>query len=185
MSTPEVDTTIQASEPQEVEQFNDPTQIVYPPHIQKFQDKMDFMKQRLLANKKEADETLNDFKQLERAFEKAIKKMVKKSSKPKKPRKPSGFALPVPVSVELCEFMGLEPGTHIPRTDVTKRLMTYISDNKLQNPEKKSIIIPNEPLLRILGDEVKDVLLTHFTIQKYINKHFLKRQPEALANTTV
>ena len=175
----------QPSENNATEQLNEIAQIVYPPHIQKFQDKMDFMKQRLLANKKEADETLNDFKQLERAFEKAIKKMVKKSSKPKKPRKPSGFALPVPVSAELCEFMGLEPGTHIPRTDVTKRLMTYISENKLQNPEKKSIIIPDDPLLRILGNEVKDVLLTHFTIQKYINKHFLKRQPtdsEVVAN---
>jgi chromatin remodeling complex protein RSC6 len=65
--------------------------------------------------------------------------------------------------------------------------MTYISENNLQNPEKKSIIIPNEPLLRILGDEVKDVLLTHFTIQKYINKHFLKRQPspEVVANVAV
>jgi chromatin remodeling complex protein RSC6 len=177
MSTPEIDTTTIQETVQEPNQNDDPTQVVYPPHIQKFQDKMDFMKQRLLSNKKEADDTLNDFKQLERAFEKAIKKMVKKSSKPKKPRKPSGFALPVPVSTELCEFMGLEPGTHIPRTDVTKRLMTYIAENKLQNPEKKSIIIPNEPLLRILGDEVKDVLLTHFTIQKYINKHFLKRQP--------
>ena len=155
----------------------DSTQPVFPPHIQKLQDKMDFMKQRLLTNKKEADDTLSDFKQLEKVFEKAIKKMAKKGSKPKKPRKPSGFALPVPVSAELCEFMGLEPGSHIPRTDVTKRLMTYISENNLQNPEKKSIIIPNEPLLRILGDEVKDVLLTHFTIQKYINKHFLKRQP--------
>jgi chromatin remodeling complex protein RSC6 len=187
MSTPEIDTTNPMQESVQEPDQNDPTQIVLPPHIQKFQDKMDFMKQRLLSNKKEADDTLNDFKQLERAFEKAIKKMVKKSSKPKKPRKPSGFALPVPVSAELCEFMGLEPGTHIPRTDVTKRLMTYISENKLQNPEKKSIIIPNEPLLRILGDEVKDVLLTHFTIQKYINKHFLKRQPvaEPVANTAV
>ena len=167
--------TMQVSE----QVMEDATQIVYPPHIQKFQDKMDFMKQRLLLNKKEADDTLADFRQLEKAFEKAIKKMVKKSSKQKKPRKPSGFALPVPVSAELCEFMGLEPGSHIPRTDVTKRLMAYIAENKLQNPEKKSIIIPNEPLLRILGEEVKDVLLTHFTIQKYINKHFLKRQPEA------
>ena len=161
-------------------QTNDLTQIVYPPHIQKFQDKMDFMKQRLLANKKEAEDTLADFRQLEKAFEKAIKKMTKQSNKQKKPRKPSGFALPVPVSVELCDFMGVEHGSHIPRTDVTKYLMKYISENKLQNPEKKSIFIPNDPLLRILGDEVNDVVLTHFTIQKYINKHFLKRQPEAV-----
>jgi hypothetical protein len=153
--------------------------VVYPPHVQKFLDKMDLMKQRLLTNKKEADDTLAEFRQLEKVFEKAVKKLVKKSTKSKKPRKPSGFALPVPVSTELCEFMGLEPGSHGPRTDVTKRLMKYISENNLQNPEKKSVIIPNEPLLRILGDEVKDIVLTHFSIQKYINKHFLKRQPVA------
>ena len=176
MSTLEENITVQIDEPKVVEPINEVIPITYPPHIQKLQDKMDFMKQRLLANKKEAEDTLSEFKQFERVFEKAIHKIVKKSSNPKKPRKPSGFALPVPVSEELCEFMGLEHGSHIPRTDVTKRLMTYISENKLQNPEKKSIIIPDGPLLRILGDEVKDVLLTHFTIQKYINKHFLKRQ---------
>jgi chromatin remodeling complex protein RSC6 len=173
MSTTEDNTTMPVVE----DAVGDSAPIVYPPHIQKFQDKMDFMKERLLSNKKRADETLADFRQLEKAFEKAVQKMVKKSSKQKKPRKPSGFALPVPVSAELCEFMGLEPGSHVPRTDVTKRLMTYIAENKLQNPEKKSIIVPDEQLLRILGEEVKDVLLTHFTIQKYINKHFLKRQP--------
>lgn len=158
-----------------LEEDHDPVCVKYPPHIQKLQDSMDFMKQRLLANKKEADNTLSDFKQLEKAFEKTLKKLAKNSSKTKKPRKPSGFALPVPVSNELCNFMGIEEGSHIPRTVVTKKLMTYISENKLQNPEKKSIIIPNEALFKLLGDEVKDVMLTHFTIQRYINKHFLKR----------
>lgn len=171
------ETTIDNITPAENTVGDESDAVVYPPHIQKFLDKMDLMKQRLLTNKKEADDTLAEFRQLEKVFEKAVKKLVKKSTKSKKPRKPSGFALPVPVSTELCEFMGLEPGSHVPRTDVTKRLMKYISENNLQNPEKKSVIIPNEPLLRILGDEVKDIVLTHFSIQKYINKHFLKRQP--------
>jgi chromatin remodeling complex protein RSC6 len=173
-----------SEQPESTLEVSEPVAIVYPLHIQKFQDKMDFMKQRLLANKKEADDTLSDFRQLEKAFEKAIKKMSKQSSKQKKHRKPSGFALPVPVTDELCDFMGLERGTHIPRTEVTKKLMTYISENKLQNPEKKSVIVPNDPLLRLLGDEVKDVLLTHFTIQKYINKHFLKRQVVSVETVT-
>lgn len=171
------ETTIDNIAPAENTVGDESDAVVYPPHIQKFIDKMDLMKQRLLTNKKEADDTLTEFRQLEKVFEKAVKKLVKKNTKTKKPRKPSGFALPVPVSTELCEFMGLEPGSHVPRTDVTKRLMKYISENNLQNPEKKSVIIPNEPLLRILGDEVKDIVLTHFSIQKYINKHFLKRQP--------
>jgi chromatin remodeling complex protein RSC6 len=53
--------------------------------------------------------------------------------------------------------------------------MKYIDDNNLKNPEKKTIIIPDEKLMKLLGDECKDVNLTHFTIQKYINKHFISK----------
>lgn len=90
----------------------------------------------------------------------------------KKPRKPSGFQLPVLISDELCHFLEIEKGSVLPRTEVTKYLIRYISDNNLANPEKKTQIIPDEKLLQLLGNDVDLSKLTRFTIQKYMNCHF-------------
>lgn len=70
--------------------------------------------------------------------------------------------------------MEKEPGTQIARTDVTKKLTEYITSNKLQNPENKKQIIPDAKLMSLLGEDAKDVFLTHFTMQKYMNRHFEK-----------
>lgn len=90
----------------------------------------------------------------------------------KKPRKPSGFQLPVLISDELCHFLEMEKGSMLPRTEVTKRLITYISEKKLVNPEKKTQIIPDDKLSKLLGNNVDYPNLTRFTIQKYMNCHF-------------
>jgi upstream activation factor subunit UAF30 len=142
--------------------------------IEKLNTKMCAIKDKIVANKREADELSNEFKQLEKSVEQVISKIVKKSQKPKKTRKPSGFALPVKVTPELCTFMGLAPDATVARTDVTKFLMKYINDKGLKNPEKKSIIVPDASLAALLGPEAQNVTITHFTIQKYINRHFLR-----------
>lgn len=90
----------------------------------------------------------------------------------KKPRKPSGFQLPVLISDELCDFLTIERGSMLPRTEVTKYLIKYISENNLINPEKKTHIIPDEKLLNVLGNDVDLPNLTRFTMQKYMNCHF-------------
>ena len=90
----------------------------------------------------------------------------------KKPRKPSGFQLPVLISDELCDFLTIERGSMLPRTEVTKYLIKYISENNLINPEKKTHIIPDEKLLHVLGNDVDLPNLTRFTMQKYMNCHF-------------
>jgi len=150
---------------------------VYPSYIAKVIDKlntkMSAIKDKIVANKREADELSNEFKQLEKSVEQVISKIVKNSQKPKKPRKPSGFALPVKVTPELCAFVGLAPDARVARTDVTKFLMKYINDKGLQNPENKSIIVPDTNLATLLGPQAQNMTITHFTIQKYINRHFL------------
>ena len=157
---------------------NEPTEPVYPAYIAKVMEKltikMTAIKDKITANKREADELSNEFKQLEKSVEQVISKIVKKSQKPKKTRKPSGFALPVKVTPELCAFMGLAADATIARTDVTKFLMKYIDDKGLKNPEKKSVIVPDAALAALLGPEAQNVTITHFTIQKYINRHCLR-----------
>lgn len=119
-----------------------------------------------------------------KCVEKTVKKElknIKRVSKPKIKNKkaPSGFAKPTKVTKELCEFMNRPDGTEIARTEVTKFLVQYIKENNLQeqNGETKNKIIPDEKLQSLLclnTDEAND--LTFFTIQKYMNKHFISKK---------
>jgi chromatin remodeling complex protein RSC6 len=101
-----------------------------------------------------------------------LKKIVTKNNN-KGNRAPSGFATPRKVTNELCNFMNKSNGTEIARTEVTKALIAYIKENKLENEQNSQFIYPDEKLKFLLdikdGDE-----LTYFNIQKYMNKHFIK-----------
>jgi chromatin remodeling complex protein RSC6 len=105
-----------------------------------------------------------------------LKKIVDKN-KNKGNRTPSGFATPRKVTNELCNFMNKSYGTEIARTEVTKALIAYIKENKLENENNSKFIYPDEKLKFLLdikdGDE-----LTYFNIQKYMNKHFIKNTIE-------
>jgi len=109
---------------------------------------------------------------------KQVEKLVKqdkKKSKPTEPKvnkkRPSGFAIPMPISKELCEFMKESPETKIARTDVTKFLVKYIKDQNLEDPKNRRIIRPNESLSGILSAQPGDEI-TYFNLQTYINHHF-------------
>lgn len=139
---------------------------------EKIMAKIDELELALLANKKSAELAVLEM----RNFKKLIKKLKpQKNKKVLKPdRKPHGFAVPSVVSEELCHFMKVVPGTLVSRTNVTKQLTHYISENKLQNVDNKRQILPDAVLSSLLGDAAKDAYLTHFTIQKYMNHHFIK-----------
>jgi chromatin remodeling complex protein RSC6 len=112
---------------------------------------------------------------LEKNVKKQMKSMKKSvlKNKNKVIRKPSGFAKPCKVTKELCNFMNKNEGTEIARTDVTKALIKYIKENKLENEKNSKIIKPDNKLKYLL--EIKDEEeLTYFNIQKYMNKHFVK-----------
>ena len=113
-------------------------------------------------------------KVLEKNVKKQMKTLKKETTKNKNKgnRKPSGFAKPSKVTNELCEFMNKTEGTEIARTEVTKALCSYIKDNKLENKENSKIISPDNKLKMLLGIEDGQEL-TYFTIQKFMNKHFI------------
>ena len=112
-----------------------------------------------------------------RILEKNVKKEQKNHAKiiekkRKGNHKPSGFAKPSPVSDELCVFMQKEKGTHLARTEVTKYIINYIENQKLQDETNKTKIIPNQSLKNLLGVGDKDDV-TYFNIQKLMNRHFI------------
>lgn len=153
--------------------------IELPTTLLKISKKIVLLNERILNNKKEANEMYNEMKELEKLLERYMAGCVKKIRKDNepKPRKPSGFAAPTQVSDKLCDFMGRPHGDLISRTETSSFLSQYISKNGLISPEHKNIILPDEKLQDLLGEEARDQTITYFTIQKYMNKHFYKRVP--------
>ena len=134
-------------------------------------------------------DTINTFKSSMSALQTQIKYLEKgvkrelhqvhKTIKKKKTgnRKPSGFATPSPISKDLCKFMGIEPNTQMARTAVTRYIIQYIRENNLQYAENKRIIIPDKELSKLLGVENdNETVVTYFNIQKFMNKHFIKKE---------
>lgn len=88
-------------------------------------------------------------------------------------RSPSGFAKPTNLSDELCDFLGIDRGSAMARTIVTKHINEYIKKNKLQDEADKRHIIPDAKLKTILSLKEGDKL-TYFNLQTYIKQHFRK-----------
>ena len=127
----------------------------------------------------------NQMKALEKNVKKEIKQnkkeIVKKQNKGN--RKPSGFAAASPISKDLCDFMGKDEGTSIARTEVTKFICSYIKQHSLTDKENNKVIKPDEKLHVLLGAE-PDAVITYFNIQRFMNKHFVKKDSNITVNET-
>jgi|TARA_Y100000389_G_scaffold145314_1_gene143813 upstream activation factor subunit UAF30 len=118
---------------------------------------------------------------LERNINKNIKKLKKKSNKNKvkKTKKKSGFSLPVNISDELCDFLKVESGTKMARTEVTKQIHKYIKDHDLQNKNDRRKLVPNKQFKKLLNLNNKDTNnIGYFNLQRYMNRHYIKNTKE-------
>ena len=88
-------------------------------------------------------------------------------------RSPSGFAKPTRLSDELCDFLGVDKGSSLARTMVTKHINEYIKTNNLQDVSDKRHINPDGKLKSILSVKDGDKL-TYFNLQTFIKQHFMK-----------
>jgi upstream activation factor subunit UAF30 len=104
--------------------------------------------------------------------EKTIRKLKKDliPESERKPRKPSGFAKPAYLSPELCLFLGVDVGTELARTDVTKKLLSYVKEHNLQNPENKRVILLDDALNKLLKPDCE---VTYFNIQRLLKGHYV------------
>ena len=120
----------------------------------------------------------SQIKSAEKQVTKKMKQLDRelKKNKNKGNRQPSGFATPTKISSELCKFMALPEGTEMARTEVTKYIIQYIQSNNLQNPTDAKLIDPNNELKSLLHFKENDGNLTYFNIQRYMNKHFVKKE---------
>lgn len=86
-------------------------------------------------------------------------------------KSPSGFAKPTEISPELRTFLKVADNTLLARTEVTKRITTYIKDHDLQNPDNRREIFPDDKLRKLVNMEHDDKL-TYFNLQRCIKHHF-------------
>jgi len=116
-----------------------------------------------------------------KGLEKTVKKEIKQNKRlitkkqAKGSRKPSGFAEASPISKDLCDFLGKDQGATVARTEVTKFVCNYIKLNSLANAENKRVIKPDDKLKNLLGTD-DDTVITYFNIQRFMNKHFIKKE---------
>jgi len=139
--------------------------------IRKLISHMDILEQNIQTHKVTLDKITSEIKLLRNDLDKYIQKNTKKTVISRE-KKPKGFAIPVKISNEMCEFLEMEPETFIARTEVTKLVNQYIQKNELQDPSKKTNIKPDNKLKNLLGEYEGE--LTFFTLQKHMNKHFIK-----------
>lgn len=118
-----------------------------------------------------------DLKKLQKEHQKLQKKHTSKKTKVdengNKIVQKTGFALPVPLSDQLCAFLKMPLGTHLSRTDVTREVNKYIKEQKLQDPENGRNILPDK-LLKELLQPGQDDVVSYFNLQRYLSPHFSK-----------
>ena len=142
-------------------------EILFNKLVNQFQDIQLVMKTLQSNLKVLQKEVLRDRKESKK---KSDKKNNKKNSDKK--RAPSGFAKPGPISDDLANFLGMPSGSQLARTDVTTKVITYVKEFNLQNPENKKQILCDAKLKSIL--EPGDNVITFFNLQTYLKKHFLQ-----------
>jgi chromatin remodeling complex protein RSC6 len=137
------------------------TELLFKKLLNQFQDVQNIMK------------TLHsNLKVLEKESAREKKEFNKKVSKKKNVKKQlSGFAKASPISSGLADFLGLSHDSQIARTEVTSKVIAYVKEFNLQNPEDKKQIVPDAKLGALLQSGEDRV--TFFNLQTYLKKHFL------------
>ena len=130
----------------------------------------------------------SDMKKLEKRIPRELKKAQKgrrrKAPEPGdelKPKKETVFTKPTQISDALCTFLGIPKGTHISRSDVTKKLCAYARDRKLMD---KQVIKADGALRKLLALTEKDELKI-LNLQRYLKPHYIKNTvvaPPAVAS---
>lgn len=124
----------------------------------------------------------NEYKSLEKKFNRELKVAQKANSKRKRKsgnRQPSGFVKPTRISDELAKFLEKPTGTEMARTDVTREINKYIRAHNLQDKENGRKINPDTKLSSLLKLKKTDEL-TYFNLQKYMSPHFSKNEKVAV-----
>ena len=116
-----------------------------------------------------------------RAEVKSLTKLVRKvkakqddpdGTKAAERAKNNGFNRKQNVSDKLRAFINLPAEEMISRSEVTKAITKYITDNGLKHPENGRVLIMDEKLRDLL--QPGDVQVTFLNLQKFLSPHYVK-----------
>ena len=97
---------------------------------------------------------------------------------------PSGITKPVAISDDLAVFLGVAPGTLVPRNEVTKGVSAYVRQHELYDPtNRQKFSFANKPegkvLFKLLGEP--EEVVTYFNLQRYLKSHYITVSADAPA----
>ena len=116
-----------------------------------------------------------------RAEVKSLTKLVRKvkakqddpdGTKAAERAKNNGFNRKQNISDKLRAFINLPTEELISRSEVTKAITKYITDNGLKHPENGRVLIMDEKLRDLL--QPGDVQVTFLNLQKFLSPHYVK-----------
>jgi upstream activation factor subunit UAF30 len=84
----------------------------------------------------------------------------------------NGFNRKQNITPELRGFLGLPEGEMISRSEVTKKITKYITENGLKHPENGRVLIMDEKLRALLNPG--DVQVTFLNLQRFLSPHYVK-----------
>jgi len=120
-----------------------------------------------------------------RADVKALTKIVRKvkthqedpdGEKAKARSANNGFNRKQEITPKLRDFLGLPEGELISRSEVTKKVNTYITEKGLKHPDNGRQLILDDKLKDLLQPPA-DVVVTYLNLQKYLSPHYVKKEP--------
>ena len=121
-----------------------------------------------------------ELKTLQKELSKATPKSRKKKKEPVEGedvvKRKNVFDVPVPVSDEICDFIGVEKGQMYSRQFITNSITKFVKDNDIQNPEnRRYILLDTTEAGAKLNELLKpDQPLTFFNMQRYLKPHYPK-----------
>ena len=130
------------------------------------------MEKKLVTQQDDIKKMIKTVKTIRKEYNKQVKvfnREIKLASKKKKDkdapkREPTGFNKPSTISKELANFLNVDEKILIARTEVTKRITTYIRENDLRDKNNKRIILPNKKLqglfTKLDNDTIKEMIVS-------------------------
>ena len=86
----------------------------------------------------------------------------------------NGFNRKQDVTPKLREFLGLAEGELVSRSEVTKAINKYITENGLKHPDNGRQLVLDEKLKDLLQPP-EGVTVTYLNLQKYLSPHYVKK----------
>ena len=114
-----------------------------------------------------------------KSLTKLVRKIKSKQDDPdgekaKKRAENNGFNRKQKVTDKLRDFLGLKKGELVSRSEVTKAINKYITEQGLKHPENGRQLILDEKLKDLLQPPA-DVVVTYLNLQKYLSPHYVKK----------